>query len=108
MPPPGTGFTTVTDAVPAVAMFAAGTVAVGCELLTKFVASAIPFQFTTELETKPVPLAVKVKLAPPGMALAETSGLLISGTGLDCANTIVLSKIVQKEITRNDFMAFSV
>ena len=33
--PPGEGFTTVTDAVPAFAMSAAGTVTVICVLLTK-------------------------------------------------------------------------
>jgi hypothetical protein len=33
VPPPGEGFSTVTEAVPAVAMSAAGTVAVNCVLL---------------------------------------------------------------------------
>ena len=37
-PPPGVGLVAVTDAVAAVAMFAAGTVAVNCEALTKLVA----------------------------------------------------------------------
>ena len=35
VPPPGTGFVTVTDAVPALAILAAGTVTVSCVLLTK-------------------------------------------------------------------------
>ena len=34
VPPPGAGLTTVTEAVLAVAMSAAGTVALNCELLT--------------------------------------------------------------------------
>jgi hypothetical protein len=51
VPPPGTGFETVTEAVLGVTMSDAGTVAVNCEPLTKFVASAVPFQLTTELET---------------------------------------------------------
>src|SRR5579872_7078466 len=52
VPPPGLGLTTATLAVLAVAMSAAGTVAVNCEPLTKVVASAFPFQLTTEPETK--------------------------------------------------------
>jgi hypothetical protein len=81
VPPPGAGFTTVTDAVPALAIRAAGTVAVSCVALTNVVVSAVPFQFTVEPETKLVPFTVNVNCAPP--AVAEV-GLIevIVGTGL--------------------------
>jgi len=44
VPPPGAGFTTVTSAVPAVATFAAGTIAVSFVEETKVVVKAVPFQ----------------------------------------------------------------
>jgi hypothetical protein len=73
-PPPGLGFTTVIEAVLAVAMSELGTVAVNCELLTKVVVRALPFQFTTEPDTKPVPFTVSVNPAPPGAIASGTSG----------------------------------
>src|SRR5215472_17047540 len=66
MPPPGGGLTTVTDAVLAAAMSAAGTVAFNREPLMNWVASAPPFQCTTEPETNPVPFTVTLKGGPPG------------------------------------------
>ena len=50
-PPQELGFTTVIEAVPAVAIREAGTVAVSCVEETKVVARAVPFQFTVEVET---------------------------------------------------------
>jgi hypothetical protein len=82
--------------------------AVSCDPLTKVVAKGLPFQFTTEEETKPVPFTVIVKPALPGVVASGTSGLLMSGTGFDWASTNVLSRIVQKQISKSDFMAFSV
>jgi hypothetical protein len=58
--------TTVTDAVPAVAIKAAGTVAVSCVEETNVVVSAVAFQFTIEVATKFVPFTVNVKPGPPG------------------------------------------
>lgn len=43
--------TTVIEAVPAVAIRAAGTVALSCVEDTKVVASGVPFQFTVETDT---------------------------------------------------------
>ena len=68
------GFRTVMEAVPFRAVFAAGTVAVSCELLTNVVASGVPFQLTVAPETKPVPLTVNVKSGPPGATAEGTSG----------------------------------
>jgi hypothetical protein len=73
-PPPGPGLDTVMEAVLAVAIFDAGTIAVNCELLTKVVVSAVPFQLIDEPETKPVPFTVSVKLAPPGEVAVGTNG----------------------------------
>jgi hypothetical protein len=74
IPPPGLGFDTVIEAVLALAMFAAGTAAVSCELFTKIVVSGVPFQLIVDLETKPVPFTVSVKLDPPGAMAVGTSG----------------------------------
>ena len=43
--------TTVIEAVPAVAIRAAGTVALSCVAETNVVANAVPFQFTVETDT---------------------------------------------------------
>jgi hypothetical protein len=51
VPPPGAGFTTVTLAVPAVLMSAAGTVAVNVVLPTYLVISFTPFHSMTEFDT---------------------------------------------------------
>ena len=81
--PPGLGLTTVTEAVVAVAMSEARMLAVNCELFTKVVARALPFQFTTDPDTKPVPFTVSGNAAPPGATASGTSGWLISETGFD-------------------------
>lgn len=52
----------------------------------KVVARGLPFQWTTEALTKPVPLTVSSKAADPGAAVVGTSGLLTKGTGLVCAH----------------------
>jgi len=75
------GLTAVTDAVPAVAMFAAGTVAVNFELDEKVVVRGVPFQLTVAPGTKPVPCTVRVNPALPGATVAGTSGGLTKGAG---------------------------
>jgi hypothetical protein len=45
------------------------------------VVNALPFQLILELETKPEPVTVSVKLAPPALALCGASDE-IAGTGL--------------------------
>ena len=73
------------DAVPAVAMRAAGTVAVSCVAETNVVVSAVAFHFTAEVETKFVPFTVKVNCEPPAVAQV---GLVevVAGTGLLMVN----------------------
>jgi hypothetical protein len=81
VPPPGLGLTTVTEAVPMLAMSEARMLAVSRELLTKVVVRGLPFHFTTEPETNPVPFTVSVNPAEPGLTASGTSGWLIRGTG---------------------------
>jgi hypothetical protein len=69
VPPPGAGLVTVTFAVPAVAISAAVMAAVNCVALTNVVVLATPLNFTTDVETNPVPFTVRVKAAPPAVAL---------------------------------------
>jgi hypothetical protein len=81
IPPPGAGFTTVTEAVPAAATFAAGTIAVSLIEETNVVTSAEPFQLTVEVETKLVPFTVRVNWADPAVVEAGLIEVVV-GTGL--------------------------
>ena len=81
MPPPGAGFVTVTLTGPAVAISAAVIVAVICAEPTTLLALATPLNFTTEPDTKPVPFTVRMKLAPPAVALVGESEDVV-GAGL--------------------------
>jgi len=81
VPPPGVGLNTVTCAVPAAMISAAVIAAFSCVALTNVVVRLVPFQFTTELPlTNPLPFTVKVKAAPPGVALVGAS-VVIVGAG---------------------------
>jgi hypothetical protein len=73
-PPPGPGLVTVSVAVPATATSAAEIVAVNCELFTNVVVRGLPFQFTTDPETKPVPFTVSVNAGLPGTTVVGTKG----------------------------------
>ena len=77
VPPQELGFTTVIEAVPAVAIREAVTVAVSCVEETKVVARAVPFQFTVEVETKFVPFTVNVNCGPPAVAQVGLSELIV-------------------------------
>lgn len=85
VPPPGVGVTTVTLAVPTLAMSVAGIAAVNCVALTKVVVRGLPFHCTVEPLTKLLPLTVKVKAAPPAVAPFGFK-LVIEGRGLLMAN----------------------
>ena len=63
-PPPAA----VMLALPAAAIRFAGTVALNCVALMDVVASGEPFHCTVAPETKPVPVTVNVKAAPPAVA----------------------------------------
>jgi hypothetical protein len=82
-------FTTVMEAVPALAMRMAGTTAVSCVAETNVVASADPFQFTVDVETKFVPFTVSVNCEPPGVTqvglieLIVGAALIVNVTAFD-------------------------
>jgi len=86
---PPHGVTTVTEAVPAVAMNAAWTVAVSC-VEEPLVVSAVPFQFTVEPETKLVPFTVKVNPEPPAVAQVGLSELIV-GAALIVITSVALA-----------------
>jgi hypothetical protein len=87
---PPHGVTAVIEAVPAVAMRAAGTVAVSWVEEINVVASGLPFQFTAEPETKLVPLIVSVNCAPPAVAQVGLSELIV-GTALSVIASVALA-----------------
>jgi len=80
-PPPGEGLTTVTVAVPAVAMAAPEIDTVSWMALTKAVFLADPFHCTLDPLMKFLPLTTSVRAGAPAVAL-EGSRLLIVGHGL--------------------------
>ena len=51
-------------------------VALSTEELTNVVLRALPFHFTTEVDTNPVPFTVSVKPLLPGATLAGTERLI--------------------------------
>jgi len=83
IPPPGAGLVTVTGTVPSEATASAGMAAVNCVELTTVVAGVVPPKLTTEAATKFVPLTVRMKPAPPAVALigeiVAIVGLVIVG-----------------------------
>jgi hypothetical protein len=81
VPPPGTGLVAVTVAVPAVAISAAVIAAVNCVVFTNVVVLAAPLNFTTDVDTKPVPFTVRVNAAPPAVAVIGEREVSV-GTGL--------------------------
>jgi len=85
VPPPGAGVVTVTSAAPTVAISAAEMAAVSRYEPTYVVARAAPFHITVELAWKPVPYTVSVNAAPPLVALAGLSAVMV-GAGLSIVN----------------------
>jgi hypothetical protein len=87
VPPPGAGLTTVTEALPAAAISAAVMAAMSCVALPYVVVRGLPFQFTVEPETKPLPVTVSVKPAAPAVApagdndVSAGSGFGVVGVG---------------------------
>jgi hypothetical protein len=73
---PPHGLTIVIEAVPGLAMRVADTVAVSCVEETNVVVSAVPFQFTIEVEMKFVPLTVNVNCGSPAAAQVGSSEVM--------------------------------
>jgi hypothetical protein len=81
VPPPGAGFVTVTASLPALAMAAAGMAAVTWVDEMYVVVSVVPLKETVAPLTKPIPVTLSVKAAPPAVAeLGERDEIV--GTGL--------------------------
>ena len=80
VPPPGAGFATVMEAVPAVAISTAVIVAVSVVLETKMVARAEPLRSTVDDALKFVPVTVKVNCAPPASVEVGLIAVVV-GTG---------------------------
>jgi hypothetical protein len=93
VPPPGAGFTTVTDTVPAWAMSAAVMAAVSWVPLTTVVVRLAPFHCTAALETKFAPVTIRVKASPPAVVLAGASALS-AGTGFADVVTARVNEVV--------------
>jgi hypothetical protein len=72
VPPPGAGLVTVMLTVPASVTSDAAIIAVNFELFTNAVERGLPFQFTTNPDTNPPPVTVRVNGEAPG---AVDSGL---------------------------------
>jgi hypothetical protein len=68
--------TTLTIAVPALAIRPAGTVAVSSVALTTVVFNAVPFHCTTAPATNPVPFTVRGNPAPPALAVDGLSDVM--------------------------------
>src|SRR5207249_10332825 len=86
------GLKIVTAAGPAVGMSAAGVAAVSCVADTYVVVRAAPFQRTTELGTRFVPVTVSVNAGPPATAEDGLSAVAV-GTGLLAAVMVNVSAL---------------
>lgn len=101
VPPAGAGLKTVTEAVPAVAIFPAGTLAVSEVELTKVVVKSAPFQRTMDPATKFEPVAVSVNVEPP--AVAEF-GLMEVNTGTGFEEPVTVRTLEPSEVCPSGFV----
>ena len=85
VPPPGAEFTTVIEAVPAVAISEARIVAVSVVLEMNVVARPEPLKSTVDEATKFVPFTVRVKSEPPA-SVEVGEMLVVVGTGFRIVN----------------------
>ena len=91
---PPHGVTTVIEAVPAVTIRAAGTVAVSCVAETNVVVSEVPLHLTVEPDTKLVPLTVSVNCGPPAAVQVGLSELTV-GTALIVITSVCCALVLQ-------------
>jgi hypothetical protein len=85
---------TVIEAVPGVAMREAGTVAVSFFEETNVVASALPFQYTVEPETKLLPFTVRVNCGPPAPMQVGLIELMVGAVPIVITRVaVVLSQV---------------
>jgi hypothetical protein len=94
VPPPGAGLVTVTGTAPGVATSVARTAAVSEVALTNVVTLGAPLKFTTDVETKPVPVTVRVKPAEPAITVVGDTEVAV-GRGLGAA---LILKFIAAEV----------
>ena len=94
-PPPGDGEKTVTCAVPVTATSEARTEARNSVALTKVVVRSAPFQRTTDVDRKPVPVTVNVNAADPA-AIEDGVVLVTAGAGLAAAATVTVGLVAAR------------
>jgi hypothetical protein len=82
VPPPGAGLVTITAAMPAEAIAAAGMAAVNCVELTNVVVGVVPPKLTIEAAIKFAPLMVSVKPAALPATVLVGDMVVIVGIGL--------------------------
>lgn len=78
LPPPGAGLLTTTGKDPAVAMSGAVTAMVTCVELTNVTVLALPMNVPVAPLTKLEPLMVRLKAAPPAVALLGESEVIVA------------------------------
>lgn len=88
-PPPGAGLLTTTGKDPAVAMSGAVTAIVTCVELTNVTVLAAALNVPVAPLTKLEPLMVRVKAAPPAVALVGENDVIV-GTGLLTVKLLVI------------------
>ena len=81
MPPPGVGLKTVTSNIPSAARSVSGITAINCVAETNVVTRAVPFQRTTDVGTKFVPVTVSINAGSP-LKAAFGLRLVTVGAGL--------------------------
>src|SRR5437867_7332672 len=89
VPPPGPGLKMVTSAKPTAAKSTAGMETVSCEVLTKVVERAEPFQLTIAPGTKSLPLMVS-DTAPEFARVSAGERLATAGTTAEMVRELAL------------------
>ena len=99
VPPPGVGLVTVIEDVPEEAMSAARMVAEIWVEEAKVVARGEPLILTTELETKLVPVTVRVKFDPPAVVeVGEMTEMV--GTGLFTVIALLKAEVIPGDVAQ--------
>jgi hypothetical protein len=101
---------TLMEALPALAIRFAGTVAINWLALTNAVAKATEFQYTLRPEKKPLPLTIRANEPLPATALLgrsvlivrlETTGVMVKVSDAGCGWVVMLTAAVPAE-SNND------
>jgi ribosomal protein L27 len=100
------GAVTSIDSVPAVVIREAGTAAVSCVGETNVVVKGLPFQVTAVELVNPLPLAVRMKAAPPAVTLVGemlvrvSEPRIVKGRKAGCGDPVTLTATVSGVVNR--------